>query len=71
MFHALSYLSNFISQELAQEGINLCFNTENKFIGIPFQSIHKIIGNLFHWQPLPSAFQICLHLEKKKKHCHG
>lgn len=53
MFHALSYLSNFISQELAQEGINLCFNTENKFIGIPFQSIHKIIGNLFHWQPLP------------------
>ncbi|WGL59973.1 DUF4301 family protein [Pigmentibacter sp. JX0631] len=48
----LNYLCSFINQELAQDGLNLCFNSEKHFTGIPFQTIHKIVGNLFHWQPL-------------------
>lgn len=53
-FKVLNYLSQFINQDLAQDGLNLCLQDESKFIGIPYQSIHKIVGNLFHWQPLPS-----------------
>ncbi|KAB8040607.1 DUF4301 family protein [Silvanigrella paludirubra] len=55
----LDYLSQFIDNNLAQEGLKICYDNKNNFNGIPFQAFHKIIGNLFHWQPLsPSLNEI-------------
>ncbi|APJ03841.1 DUF4301 family protein [Silvanigrella aquatica] len=51
-FKILSYLGNFIDHNLSEEGLQICFDSNNRLIGIPYQSFHKIIGNLFHWQQL-------------------
>lgn len=51
----LNYLSNFIDSNIAQEGLKICYDNEEQFLGIPFQTFHKIIGNLFHWQQLSST----------------
>ncbi len=51
----LSYLANFIDGNITQEGLKICYDTNDKFIGVPYQSFHKIIGNLFHWQQISQS----------------
>ncbi|KAB8033407.1 DUF4301 family protein [Fluviispira multicolorata] len=51
-FHVLRYLANFIDDNIANEALDACVDEKLTFTGVPYPSLHKILGNLFHWQPL-------------------
>ncbi|WP_186644697.1 DUF4301 family protein [Fluviispira vulneris] len=51
-FQVLSYLAHFIDESIANEALDACFDAQSTFIGLAHQSLYKVLGNLFHWQPL-------------------